>query len=174
IQTSAPINPGNSGGALVDLQGQLIGIPTLGATNPESGAAASGIGFAIPSNRVRFVADQLIKSGSLSNTGQGFLGIRGEDVTPELAQANNLPVDSGALFTDFANDTSGNSPEQQAGIRIGDIIVAVNGHDVTSTGDLSGELISQAPGAQVTVRVARGSAKQDIKVTLGERPTSAG
>jgi len=174
IQTSAPINPGNSGGALVDLQGQLIGIPTLGAANPENGAAANGIGFAIPSNRVKFVSDQLIKNGHLTTTGQGFLGIDSADVTPELAQANNLPVDSGVLVIDFANDTSGKSPAQQAGIRVGDIIVAINGHDVTSTGDLSGELISQSPGTQVTITVVRGSSsnRQDIKVTLGERPTS--
>jgi S1-C subfamily serine protease len=172
IQTSAPINPGNSGGALVDLQGQLIGIPTLGATNPESGAAANGIGFAIPSNRVKFVADQLIAHGHLSKTGQGFLGIQGVDVTPELAQANNLPVDSGVLVTAFANDAAGKSPAQQAGLQIGDIIVAINGSEVTSTGDLSGELISQSPGTQVTATVVRGSSRRDIKVTLGERPTS--
>src|SRR5262249_15754099 len=77
IQTSAPINPGNSGGALVDMQGRLIGIPTLGAENPENGAAAGGIGFAIPSERMKFIADQLIQYGHVVNTGQGFLGVQG-------------------------------------------------------------------------------------------------
>ena len=72
IQTSAPINPGNSGGALVNLQGQLIGVPTLAAANPETGTAANGIGFAIPSNRVTFIADQIIKFGRVVNSGQGI------------------------------------------------------------------------------------------------------
>ncbi|MFI5272741.1 MAG: trypsin-like peptidase domain-containing protein, partial [Ktedonobacterales bacterium] len=116
IQTSAPINPGNSGGALVDLQGRLIGIPTLGAVSSQTGGAADGIGFAIPSDRVKYVTDQLIKNGKLVNSGQGFLGIAGEDVTPQLAAADNLPVQSGVLISSFANDAAGSSPAQNAGI----------------------------------------------------------
>ncbi|HEX8036656.1 MAG TPA: trypsin-like peptidase domain-containing protein [Ktedonobacterales bacterium] len=170
IQTSAPINPGNSGGALVDLQGRLIGIPTLGAVDPASGGAANGIGFAIPSNRVTYVADQLIKNGQLVNTGEGFLGIRGEDVTPQLASTYNLPAQSGVLITGFANDASGKSPAQSAGIKVNDIIVAVNGQQIATSADLSSQLQTRAPGAQVTITVVRGSGKQDIKVTLGERP----
>ena len=169
IQTSAPINPGNSGGALVDLQGRLIGIPTLGAASPEGGAA-NGIGFAIPSNRMTFITNQLIKTGHVSNTGQGFLGIQGQDVTPEVASAYNLPVQSGVLVVGFANDATGKSPAQSAGIQTGDIIVAVNGQQVATSGDLSGILLNLSPGTQVTVKVARGSGTQDIKVTLGERP----
>src|SRR5579859_2731315 len=172
IQTSAPINPGNSGGALVDLSGRLIGIPTLGAADPNSGGAASGIGFAIPSDRVQFVADQLMKNGHLVSTGQGFLGIIGEDVTPQLASAYNLPVQSGVLVTGFANDTAGASPAQQAGIKNSDIVTAVNGQSVTSNGDLAGVLLNLSPGTQVTLTIQRGSAHQDIKVTLGERPTN--
>ena len=172
IQTSAPINPGNSGGALVDIQGRLIGIPTLGALNPESGTVASGIGFAIPSNRMTYVVDQLKKYGKLVNTGEGFLGIRGEDVTPQIASAYNLPAQSGVLVTGFANDASGKSPAQVAGIKINDIIVAVNGRQIATSDDLSSLLQSRPPGAQVTITVVRGSGKQDIKVTLGERPTN--
>jgi S1-C subfamily serine protease len=174
IQTSAPINPGNSGGALVNLQGQLIGIPTLGAVDPNTGSGASGIGFAIPSDRVKFVADQLISSGHLTNSGQGFMGIRGEDVTPQLASANNLPVQSGVLITGFVNDAAGSSPAQQAGLKQGDIIVAVNGQSVTGNGDLAAQLISQSPGTQVKVTIARGSGQQNVTVTLGERPTNLG
>ena len=174
IQTSAPINPGNSGGALVNLQGQLIGIPTLGAVDPNTGAGASGIGFAIPSDRMKFVADQLISTGHLSNSGQGFLGVRGEDVTPELASANNLPVQSGVLLVGFVNDAAGKSPAQQAGLKQGDIIIAVNGQSVTSNGDLAALLISDSPGTQVKVTIARGSGQQNISVTLGERPTNLG
>jgi putative serine protease PepD len=91
IQTSAPINAGNSGGALVNLRGELIGIPTLAAGDPNGGGAAYGIGFAIPSNRVRFIADQLIKSGRVTNTGQGYLGITGVTVTADIAAAYGLP-----------------------------------------------------------------------------------
>ena len=170
IQTSAPINPGNSGGALVDLQGRLIGIPTLGVVDPTSGSAANGIGFAIPSNRVTFVADQLIKNGKLVNTGEGFLGIRGEDVTPQIASTYNLPAQSGVLVTGFANDASGKSPAQSAGIKVNDIIVAVNGQQIATSADLSSQLQTRPPGAQVSITVVRGSGKQDIKVTLGERP----
>ncbi|MGH2518038.1 MAG: S1C family serine protease, partial [Ktedonobacterales bacterium] len=172
IQTSAPINPGNSGGALVDLSGKLIGIPTLGATDPNSGGTANGIGFAIPSNRVQFVANQLMKNGHLVTTGQGFLGIIGEDVTPQLASAYNLPTQSGVLVTGFANDTAGASPAQKAGMQKSDIIVAVNGQQVTNNGDLAAALQSVSPGTQVTLTVQRGSSQQTIKVTLGERPTN--
>ncbi|HLJ80111.1 MAG TPA: trypsin-like peptidase domain-containing protein [Ktedonobacterales bacterium] len=172
IQTSAPINPGNSGGALVDLSGKLIGIPTLGATDPNSGGTANGIGFAIPSDRVKFVADQLMKNGHLVSTGQGFLGVSGEDVTPQLAAAYNLPAQSGVLVTGFANDTAGASPAQKAGIQNGDIITAVNGQSVTNNGDLAGALLNLSPGTQVTLTIQRSSGQQQVKVTLGERPTN--
>lgn len=175
IQTSAPINPGNSGGALVDLQGRLIGVPTLGVVNPESGASADGIGFAIPSNRVTFVADQLIKNGHLVNSGQGFLGVQGVDVTPSLAAANGLPVQQGVLISGFANDASGKSPAQAAGLQTGDIITAVNDQQVTGNGDLGSALISQQPGAKVTITYVRGSSQtHTVSVTLGERPTNLG
>jgi S1-C subfamily serine protease len=175
IQTSAPINPGNSGGALVDLQGRLIGVPTLGAVNPESGSTADGIGFAIPSNRVKFVADQLIKNGHLVNSGQGYMGIEGVDVTAAQAQANNLPVQQGVLISGFSNDASGKSPAQQAGLQTGDIIVGVNDQQVTGNGDLASALISQQPGTKVTISYVRNSATtQKVTVTLGERPTNLG
>ena len=172
VQTSAPINPGNSGGALVDLQGQLIGIPTLAAADPQSGTAAEGIGFAIPSNRVKFVAQQLIQQGHLTNTGQGFIGVRGADVTPQIAAANGLSVQSGVLVSAFANDASGKSPAQQAGVRTGDIITAVNGQTINDNGDLASALISLSPGTQVTLSIQRGNSQRTVKVTLGERPTN--
>ncbi|MBF6589787.1 MAG: trypsin-like peptidase domain-containing protein [Ktedonobacterales bacterium] len=171
IQTSAPINPGNSGGALVDLQGRLIGIPTLGAVNPESGAAAEGIGFAIPSNTVQTVAQQIIKSGTIAATGHGFLGIQGEDVTPALAAANNLPVQSGVLIAAFGQDASGSSPAQQAGLQVGDIIVQINSTTVNTSSDLTDFLYQQKPGTKVTVTVVRsGGSRTNVQVTLGTRP----
>jgi S1-C subfamily serine protease len=172
IQTSAPINPGNSGGALVDLTGKLIGIPTLAATDPNVGSAANGIGFAIPSNRVKYIADQLVKSGHVTSTGQGFLGISGQTVTPDLASAYNLSADHGFLITAFVPDASGHSPAQQAGLQQGDIIVAVNGNPVNDQGDLSGQLLSLSPSTRVSITVQRGSSQQTVSVTLGERPAS--
>ena len=172
IQTSAPINPGNSGGALVNLQGQLIGIPTLGAINPETGTAANGIGYAIPSDRAQYVAQQLIEHGQLTSSGQGFLGIQGEDVTPQLAAANNLSVQSGVLIVRFADDAAGQSPAQQAGLHTGDVITSVNGQQVSGSGDLAGALLTQSPGTQVTLTVVRGASQLTITATLGERPTN--
>ncbi len=172
IQTSAPINPGNSGGALVDLQGQLIGIPTLGATNTNNGSTADGIGFAIPSNRVSYVVNQLISNGHLTATGQGFLGVQSEDVTPQIAAANGLSVQSGVLVAGFSNDAAGSSPAQQAGIKVGDVITAVNGTQINNSDDLAGVLLNLTPGTKVNVTVERGSSQQMITVTLGERPAN--
>jgi S1-C subfamily serine protease len=169
IQTSAPINPGNSGGALVDLQGHLIGVPTLAAAIPGSGAPAPGIGFAIPSNRVTFVTAQLIRNGHLVSTGQGFLGIQGVTVTPQVASAYNLSVQSGVLITGFANDAAGVSPAQQAGLQIGDIIVAVDGKTIADQAQLAGTLLGLDPGTTVQVTVQRGSSQQTVAVKLGER-----
>ncbi len=172
IQTSAPINPGNSGGALVDLQGNLIGVPTLAAANPESGVAANGIGFAIPSNRVTFVADQLIKYGKLVNSGQGFLGVQGVSVTHDIASAYNLPVQSGVLVAGLVKDAAGKSPAQQAGIKVGDIIVSVNGQAVPDSGTLASILLPLPPGEKVSIAVVRGSSRHSLTVTLGARPVT--
>ena len=172
IQTSAPINPGNSGGALVDLQGRLIGIPTLGATDTQTGGTADGIGFAIPSDRVQFVATQLIQHGQLVSTGQGFLGIQSEDVTPQIAAADGLSTQSGVLVVGFFNDAAGTSPAQQAGLHAGDIIVAVNGKQISDGDDLASALLSQQPGTRVSLTIVRGSQQQTVSVTLGERPTN--
>lgn len=85
IQTDAPINPGNSGGALVDMQGNLVGIPTLTAIDPEFNTPANGVGFAIPSNRVAFIVPQIIQTGSVTHTGRAALGASVTTVTPTLA-----------------------------------------------------------------------------------------
>lgn len=173
IQTSAPINPGNSGGALVDLQGRLIGIPTLGASGQQSGATISGIGFAIPSNRVKTVADQLMQQGHVTSTGQGFLGVQGQDVTPQVAQANNLSVQQGVLVQGFAADAHGATPAQSAGMHTGDVIVAVNGQTIANSSDLAGILLNLTPGTNVSLNVVRGTNHLTLHVKLGERPTAS-
>src|SRR6185437_3871801 len=137
IQTSAPINPGNSGGALVNLKGQLIGIPTLAAINPESRGTQTSIGYAISSNRVQFVAKQLIEQGKVTSSGRGFIGIEAQDVDPALAAQLGLSVQSGVLVRSFAADAAGASPAQQAGLQVNDVITKVTAHPVNDNSDLS-------------------------------------
>ena len=173
IQTSAPINPGNSGGALVNLQGQLIGIPTLSATNPETGGSANSIGYAISSNRVAYVSQQLIAHGSLTSSGQGFIGIQAQDVTPQVAAANGLSVQSGVMVAGFTNDAAGQSPAQQAGLQVGDVITGINGQTVNSNTDLASALLNDTPGSKVTLTILRGTSQSTVTLTLGERPVSS-
>lgn len=172
VQTSAPINPGNSGGALVNLQGQLIGIPTLAAINPENRGSSTSIGFAISSNRVQFVTRQLIAQGKVTSTGQGFIGIEAQDVTPQVASAYGLSVQSGVLVRSFVNDAAGASPAQQAGLQVNDVITAVNGTAITNNSELASALQNQAPGSKVKLTITRGASSLTITVTLGERPVS--
>ena len=103
------------------------------------------------------MADQLISTGKLTNTGRGFLGVQVQDVTPELAAAYDLPAKSGVLVVAFGQDANGKSPAQDAGVKTGDIITAVNGQEVASSSDLSTVLSGQAPGTQVTLKIVRGS-----------------
>jgi len=98
IQTDAPINPGNSGGALVDLEGNVIGIPTLSAIDPQFKTPANGVGFAIPSNRVQFIVPQLIETGKVTHTGRAALGVTVTSVDTQLAAQDNLAVEHGALI----------------------------------------------------------------------------
>jgi S1-C subfamily serine protease len=172
VQTSAQLNPGNSGGALVNLSGQLIGIPTLSATNSETGSSANGIGYAISSDRAEYVASQLIQHGKLTSTDQGFLGIEGQDVTPQVASSDGLSAESGVLVSGFASDTSGQSPAQQAGLQTGDVITAVDGQAITGSDDLASATMDRTPGTTVTLTIVRGSSQHNITLTLGERPIS--
>ena len=158
IQTSAAINPGNSGGALVDLQGRVIGIPTLAAVNQQAGGAAAGIGFAIPSDTVKLIAPQLIATGHVTRSGRAALGISGSDAV----DASGTP--SGALVTSVA----AGGAAAAAGLGRGDVITSVNGQPVTSLADLQGILAGLTPGqtAQVTVQTPAGS--RTVAVTLGQ------
>lgn len=165
VQTSAAINPGNSGGALVDLAGHLVGIPTLGATTV-AGESVSGIGFAIPANRVVYVVAQLIKSGHLTSTNQGFLGVQGQDASSQ----GGLSATTGVQVRGFAQDTAGASPAQAAGIQMGDVITAINGQPIAANTDIAGAVLTKIPGTVITVTVQRGTNQLTLKVTLGERP----
>ncbi len=164
IQTDAAINPGNSGGALVDLSGNVIGIPTLTAIDPEFNAPAAGVGFAIPSNRVKFIAEQLIQYGKVIHTGRAALGVQVRSVDPYLAQLNNLSVSQGALIAGLQSG----GQAQKAGLQVGDVIVQINNTQVTDTSSLSDALAQYNVGDTVAVHVYRGSQQLTINVTLGE------
>ncbi|MBE3567717.1 MAG: trypsin-like peptidase domain-containing protein [Thermogemmatispora sp.] len=164
IQTDAPINPGNSGGALVDLSGNVIGIPTVAAIDPEFNTPANGVGFAIPSNRVRFIVQQIIATGQVTHTGRAALGVRVASVTPQLAAQDNLPVDYGSLIV----SVTANGPAARAGLRAGDIIVAIDGQKVTDNQTLSDILVNKSPGQTAKVTVYRGNQQLTVTVTLGE------
>lgn len=164
IQTDAPINPGNSGGALVDLQGNLVGIPTLTAIDPTFNTPASGVGFAIPSNRVNFIAPQIINNGQVTHTGRAILGVRVASVDANLAAQDNLAVNHGVLIASLVS----NSPAAQAGLQVGDVIVQVDTKVVNDTSSLTDALVSKNPGDTVAVHVYRGNQQLTINVKLGE------
>ena len=164
IQTDAPINPGNSGGALVDLQGNLIGIPTLGAIDPEFRTPANGVGFAIPSNRVKLIAEQIINTGKVTHTGRAALGVSVISVNANLAAQDNLSVDHGALIASVVQ----NSATAQAGLRAGDVIIQVGSQAVNDASSLGDALASKNPGDTVSVTIMRGSQQLTVNATLGE------
>ncbi|GAA1308638.1 trypsin-like peptidase domain-containing protein [Streptomyces sanglieri] len=159
VQTSAAINPGNSGGALVNLDSEVIGIPTLAATDPElGGSAAPGIGFAIPVSMVKTVADQIIKSGKVTDSGRAALNISGRTVVDDNYQPAGVAL---------VSVTKGGAAEK-AGLRVGDIIIKIDDLPVTTITSLSEALASDKPGQKVTVTYLRNGAEKSAKVTLGE------
>jgi putative serine protease PepD len=147
IQTSAAINPGNSGGALVSLDDKVIGVPTLAAVLPDQGGAAPGIGFAIPSNTVKNIANQLIKTGKVTNSDRATLGITAQTA----ASASGEPVGVAVLAV-----TNGGTAAN-AGVQAGDIIVGINDQSVTSLQELEGTLSQLKPGSNVKITYTRGS-----------------
>jgi S1-C subfamily serine protease len=162
IQTSAPINPGNSGGALVDLKGQVVGIPTLAATSSQEGGAAPGIGFAIPSNVVTDIADQIIKYGEVRNSHRAALGIQ---ATTVYDQGTGSPAGVGIVEI-----TRGGAADQ-AGLTAGVVIVSINGTQTPTTAALSQVLAELKPGDRAKVGVLTQDGRQrTVTVTLGELP----
>jgi S1-C subfamily serine protease len=157
IQTSAPINPGNSGGALVNLAGQVIGIPTLAATDPQLGGAAVGIGFAIPSDTVTSIAAQLVSTGKVTNSGRASLGITAQTV----ADATGQPAGVGIVRVTPGGGAAG------AGIQPGDIITALAGQPTTSLAALQSVLAAHKPGDHVQARLSRDGTVSTMTVTLG-------
>ena len=160
IQTDAAINPGNSGGALVNGDGEIIGINT--AILSPSGAN-DGIGFAIPITTALPIADQLIEQGYAEHA---QLGIQGQDVDPEAAELYNLGTERGALVVSVAEG----SGAEEAGLERGDIITAIDDEAVNSMTDLAAQISSRSPGDEVTLSVVRSDESLTLDVTLGSAP----
>ncbi|MGR8011001.1 S1C family serine protease [Streptomyces hypolithicus] len=159
VQTSAAINPGNSGGALVNLAGQVVGIPTLAATDPDlGGSSAPGIGFAIPASMVKTVADQIIKSGRVTDSGRAALDIAGRTVVNNAFEPAGVAVVS----------TKPGGAAADAGIRAGDIVTGIDNDAVTSMTSLSEALAAKKPGDEVRVTYQRDDRERSAEVTLGE------
>ena len=161
IQTDAAINPGNSGGALVNLRGELIGINT--AIISGGGSGNVGIGFAIPINMARHVMEMLIDKGHVV---RGWLGVMIQGIDDEMAQALGLKSSEGALVSQVLED----SPAEQAGLKVEDVITAIDGKTVSDASRLSLMIASIEPGTKVQLTVVRNGEEKTVTVRLGEHP----
>lgn len=159
IQTDAAINPGNSGGALVDVYGNLIGINTL--IFSRSGGY-QGIGFAIPVNLAKRVMEQIIETGGVV---RGWFGVDVADITPELAESLGLKQTRGAIIGAIEHG----SPAEKGGLKLGDVIVAVNGKAVPDVSSALNAIAEMAPGKSVPVKVLRGNQALELDVMVGKR-----
>ena len=163
LQTDAAINKGNSGGPLFNMEGQVIGVNTA-ILSPTGGSI--GIGFSMGSNVVSKVVDQLKEFGE---TRRGWLGVRIQDVTPDVAEAMGLDVAKGALVTDVPD-----GPAKDAGLLAGDVILTFNGAEIDDVRDLTRTVADSPIGQAVPVVVLREGAEQTIGVTLGRREEAEG
>ena len=177
IQTDASINPGNSGGPLLDADGKVVGINQQIQT---SSGGNEGVGFAVPIDLAQRSVDQLRKDGTVS---YAYAGVTTQPLYPQLAERLQLPVDAGAIVSTVVPG----GPADKAGLRAGDqtitfqgqqvdsggdVITAVNGEQVVDNADLPRIVSRLNPGDDVTLDIIRDGDKQQIHITLGERPTS--
>ncbi|OQW83366.1 MAG: 2-alkenal reductase [Proteobacteria bacterium ST_bin16] len=160
IQTDAAINPGNSGGALTDTSGNLIGINT--AIYSRSGGSL-GIGFAIPVHIAKQIMEQIVQTGGVT---RGWLGVSMQDMTQELAESFGLEEPSGALIASVLKD----GPADKAGIKAGDILVAIAGKALKNSSEMLNVVAALAPGETVTVTVIRNKQEKSIPIKVGVRP----
>ena len=158
IQTDAPINPGNSGGALLNMQGELIGINTA-IVAPDAGNI--GIGFAIPSNLTQSVIDQLLKYGKVK---RGVLGVIVQDLTPELANVLHIKDTKGALVSEIEPNT----PAADAGIQVGDVITEVDHHPIRSSTQLRNTMGLIHPNTKAVLTVIRDNKTKTITITAAD------
>jgi serine protease Do len=159
IQTDAAINQGNSGGPLVNLAGEVVAINTLIVRNSGAGTVAEGLGFAIPINTAKAVAEQLIQTGKITHP---YLGISFQPITPDIANAYNLPAQWGVYITDVA----AGSPASQANLQQGDIITGLGGIAMDANHSYINTLFTFKPGDKVTVQFLRNGQTEQAEVTL--------
>ncbi len=160
IQTDAAINPGNSGGPLFNMRGEVIGINTA-IVSPQIG---QGIGFAVPINAAKQIIPQLVAKGKVA---RGYLGVSVSDLTRDLAQGFGLPPETkGAVVQQVVPK----SPAAKAGIQPGDVVTSLNGHPVASSGQLTRGVALVAPGGKAALTLLRNGKKQDVTVTVAQRP----
>jgi serine protease DegQ len=160
IQTDASINPGNSGGALIDVNGNLIGINS--AIYSRNGGSM-GIGFAIPVSIAKQVMEQITFNGSVT---RGWIGIEAQDITPELAESFNLKTANGSLIAGVLLD----SPADRAGLRPGDILVAIDDKPVADSQSMLNIIAMLKPRDKATLSIIRAGKKVNIALVVGKRP----
>jgi serine protease DegQ len=160
IQTDAAINPGNSGGALIDANGNLLGINT--AIYSRSGGSL-GIGFAIPVTTVKSVMDAIIKNGQVV---RGYIGVEPQDITPELAESFGLKKTNGAIIAGVLKG----GPADKAGMQPGDILVSVEDKAVTDMADMLNQIAQLSPGKKAKMVVLRRNQETTLNITIGMRP----
>jgi serine protease DegQ len=160
IQTDAAINPGNSGGALVDSQGNLLGVNT--AIYSRSGGSL-GIGFAIPSNMAKSIMEQIIATGGVT---RGWIGVEIQEITPDLAESFKLPKNQGAIIAGVMKG----GPADKGGIKPGDVLLEIDGKPVTDSSAMLNVIAQLAPGSAAQMKVLRENKPQDLSVTVGKRP----
>jgi S1-C subfamily serine protease len=197
IQTDAAINPGNSGGPLLDMNGQVMGITTLVAT--PQGFPAQGLGFAVPVDTAKRVADQLVQSGKVTNSGQPYLGIALADInrpdaTPGFPSEPGFPglpglpgtpggggrrgqqpaprptAPSGVDHGALVTDIQSGGPSASAGLQTGDVIVNFDNYDIYNPDELLQRLVLHKPGDQVQVSIIRNGQQTSVPLTIGEAP----
>lgn len=161
IQTDAAINPGNSGGALVDADGRLVGINT--AIYSETGGSL-GIGFAIPAKTAETILEEIVKSGKVT---RGWLGVEPQDITPELMRAFGLKQREGVIVASVLRG----SPAHEAGLKVGDIVLAMDDAALQDSIDFLNAIAPLKPGASVDLVVLRDGKRYEVEVRVGERPS---
>jgi S1-C subfamily serine protease len=181
IQTDAPINPGNSGGPLLNARGQVIGVNTQIETGTGTSTTGNvGIGFAVPSNTVKDVVAQILRTGRVDHA---YLGISGQPLTEDVADTYNLPVEEGVLVEEVTSSSGADRAGLQGGetevvvagesyVLGGDIIVALDGKKISSLEELRDAISARKPGDKIKIVIYRDAAKTSVTVTLGRRPAS--
>ena len=160
IQTDASINPGNSGGALIDAEGNLVGINS--AIYSRNGGSM-GIGFAIPVSIAKQVMEQIVRQGSVT---RGWIGIEAQDITAELAESFRLKSPQGALIAGIIK----NSPAERSGLKAGDVLLEINGLKVIDSNNMLGLISELKPNKQATLKVERNQKEINVAVLIGRRP----